>query len=599
MIKPEPIAGEAYWQLGKHSRHLHTLKNQMTKLAEEVGEHVTAHEVLARCVSAKNEMHSIRGYSPNQWAFGSNPDRLCSTLTCHEHLPTMTTDDESFHENIKMMARARELFIHADSVRKLLRVSTLQSRKQQVFETGMLVYYYRKGKSFGAKIRGKWHGPARVLFVEKTTDDNRSRGGSIIWVGHGTVLLRCAPEQLQPVTKDVSSLDSEINGPFSPDEFMKDKHMYHDLMKDADQLNDVVCDEDEDANAWHQDPNNMRFQQDGELMDGPATRVRLNQKTRFESSDLDRISRNPPNPDSHGVPGSPSSECQGSSRKPADRGLQEHESRRAGADDTTSRSPSRNDVPRGMGDSDQVRDMVRRETPSTTAVDGISSLHRAQGRRARERSRSPKATHSSRRSRSKYRQAQEGEEEGEASSSSRHQASGVRGGGGHRMDGASERREEPSETGDPGAHAGSHQSDEHDAAHEHAPGANRAEQESVSERATKRDNATIDAGEDSQHKRLKTHFQKKQKVCEIILTVGPRDVHYDKQHGKSGSWVINTKTKRAAEVNIRDLNDHEHAQFREAKGKEIRSYMENAAVDICGCKGIDPKRIMGMRWILT
>ena len=111
MIQMVPIPGEAYWQVGKHSRHLHTLKQQMTKLAEDVGEEVSVKEILALCVSAKNEVHAIRGYSPNQWAFGQNSDRIFSYLNCYDCLPNMSQQEPSFHENIKKMALAREVFI--------------------------------------------------------------------------------------------------------------------------------------------------------------------------------------------------------------------------------------------------------------------------------------------------------------------------------------------------------------------------------------------------------------------------------------------------------------------------------------------------------
>ena len=105
----------------------------------------------------------------------------------------MSQENPSFHENIKKMSRAREVFIRCDSERKLARAATLKSRRQQEFETGMLVYYYRKGRGSRAKIRGQWHGPARVLFQEKTSQGERSNQGSIVWISHGTVLLRCAP----------------------------------------------------------------------------------------------------------------------------------------------------------------------------------------------------------------------------------------------------------------------------------------------------------------------------------------------------------------------------------------------------------------------
>ena len=120
-----------------------------TKLAEELGDDVSAKEILALSVSAKNELHAIKGYSPNQWAFGQNPERVWSFLNCYEHLPSMSSEEPTFHENIKRMAMAREVFIRCDSERRLQRVALLKSRKQQVFQSGDLVYYYRKGRGSG------------------------------------------------------------------------------------------------------------------------------------------------------------------------------------------------------------------------------------------------------------------------------------------------------------------------------------------------------------------------------------------------------------------------------------------------------------------
>ena len=293
MIQVSPIAGEAYWQIGKHSRHLHTLKQQMLKLAEDLPKETSCKEILALCVSAKNEMHAIKGYSPNQWAFGQNSDRIDSTLNCYHHLPSMSTSDPSFHENIKKMSKARELFIQVDSERKLIRAADLKSRKVQEFETGMLVYYYRKGRGFGAKVRGQWHGPARVLFIEKTTQGDRGSPGSIIWISHGTHLLRCAPEQLQPVCRDLSSVDQLVNGPFSPDEFLQGKHGYYDLFGEKDQLNDEATGVDD--TAWNHNPDNMDLFQDDPSTnpEGPLRRLRFKQKGNYQSSDLDRVVTHP------------------------------------------------------------------------------------------------------------------------------------------------------------------------------------------------------------------------------------------------------------------------------------------------------------------
>ena len=79
-IKYQFIAGEAAWQLGKHSRHLEVLKENMSLLALEPGPEVSAEEILNLSLSAKNSLHNLKGYSPHQWAFGKNKVQMGSWL---------------------------------------------------------------------------------------------------------------------------------------------------------------------------------------------------------------------------------------------------------------------------------------------------------------------------------------------------------------------------------------------------------------------------------------------------------------------------------------------------------------------------------------
>ena len=86
-MKLEPIAAESAWQGGKHSKHLQTLKEQLNLLCMEIGDSFGLEQLLALAVSAKNNMHNIRGYSPNQWAFGQNHSRISSFLENTNNLP--------------------------------------------------------------------------------------------------------------------------------------------------------------------------------------------------------------------------------------------------------------------------------------------------------------------------------------------------------------------------------------------------------------------------------------------------------------------------------------------------------------------------------
>lgn len=86
-MKLEPIAAESAWQGGKHSKHLQTLKEQLNLLCMEIGDGFGLEQLLALAVSAKNNMHNIRGYSPNQWAFGQNHSKISSFLENTNNLP--------------------------------------------------------------------------------------------------------------------------------------------------------------------------------------------------------------------------------------------------------------------------------------------------------------------------------------------------------------------------------------------------------------------------------------------------------------------------------------------------------------------------------
>ena len=65
-IQVSVIAGEAGWQMGKHSRHLEVLKENMTLLSSELGEDTKVDKLLGLSLAAKNELHQVAIYSPNR-----------------------------------------------------------------------------------------------------------------------------------------------------------------------------------------------------------------------------------------------------------------------------------------------------------------------------------------------------------------------------------------------------------------------------------------------------------------------------------------------------------------------------------------------------
>ena len=252
-IRVSVIAGEAAWQVGKHSRHLEVLKENMSLLSSELGSTVKSEELLALSLAAKNEMHNIKGYSPNQWVFGQDKTRVQSYLQNGSNLATTSLRErsETFEESLERSNQAQQTFLKADSRRRVLRAARGRARKHQTFEVGQLVYFYRKGRNNTSRFEAGWHGPARVLAIEKqgSTENNQAQG-SIVWIVHATVLYRCAPEQLRDVPQSVQETYGIICEPLSPLEELRragNRANYRDISQD-------LCQEPEDSEIHDLEP---------------------------------------------------------------------------------------------------------------------------------------------------------------------------------------------------------------------------------------------------------------------------------------------------------------------------------------------------------
>ena len=64
-------------------------------------------------------------------------------------------------------------------------------------------------------------------------------------------------------------------------------------------------------------------------------------------------------------------------------------------------------------------------------------------------------------------------------------------------------------------------------------------------------------------------------------------------------YNVSIDRKRCVEVCERKLNDQDRALFREAKQKELQSWLEHRVFEIVARKGVDMKRAMGARCVLT
>lgn len=700
-IQIQVIAGEAAWQVGKHSRHLETLKETMSLLAMENPPETSSEDLLALALSAKNGLHQIKGYTPNQWVFGQEKDQVGSWLQYGNHLPMTSRryHDRSFEQNIQDMQKARETFLKVDARRRILRAEKGKARKAEIFEPGQLVYFYRKGKNATSRRENGWYGPARVVAVEKTgTNETNQTQGSVIWVTHGVVLYRCAPEQLRKVTGHLQNISDEFRTKTVLEEIREagNKANYRDISKEVDEW-------DQDDETHEIEP---RFivnpSHDTATLDQDSPPLK---RARFKQSQHGQPIPHCPVEDARSAAGSGQQEgsLPGGSRE-----VSSHEDRGTGSRLGERRSSSKEDMSGSLHQQSGVRDLasaasagepkVRQHpgvcTPSadgeqhrgerrisrqeeghnTTAGDG--SIHpqakgdfwrRADTVRSRqrvERSESAKSRpHASREPATAGRDDGHDEEHGHGISGHEQPSAGTQSDDREpagsdspnlqrdhadardtaeprrEVDGVRESRQEPEVRGQMSrlrsrSPRGSRcdalgtfpvdirpdlfpisedmtQSECVENTDSSEEIGNIIPQMKETEHGCFGENVKLGCFERNGNEKKSSdvsnpdvlacfwqQVQRGQEVCEIHFELAPRDVHQVSRNGVK-EWKINDKPKKRAEVQFRQLNDHDKLSFLEAMKKELGSYLDHEAVEIASKAGVDRNRVMGMRWVLT
>ena len=80
--------------------------------------------------------------------------------------------------------------------------------------------------------------------------------------------------------------------------------------------------------------------------------------------------------------------------------------------------------------------------------------------------------------------------------------------------------------------------------------------------------------------------------------MAPRDIHARKRNGVT-DWVFNQKSKKHAEVYMRKMKPKVQASFKKAMHTEVDSFLEREAIVIAIRAGVDPRKILNIRWALT
>ena len=202
-IKPILTAGP--WQRGRVERHGGIIKEMLSRVDAEkpIRNETELDRALSQCFRAKNTLASTNGYSPEQAVLGRST-RLPASILGDQDDPSrlLATDTgpeaDRFRAALELRTLARKAFVDSDNSQAIRRALLRKSRGIPIeWQCGQPCMFWDKRKAPNMLERGKWCGPAQVILVESKT---------IVWVSHMNRLLRCARDNLRPVSlRELSS----------------------------------------------------------------------------------------------------------------------------------------------------------------------------------------------------------------------------------------------------------------------------------------------------------------------------------------------------------------------------------------------------------
>ena len=155
-----------------------------------------------------NRMPNVQGYSPLQWTLGYNP-HVPGLLMEEELNPTQLHPTEAFKMKLNYQQIATKSISQANNDDRLRRALLRRySGSKHALQTGDLCFYWRDNVNSqrpGPKI--SWKGPATIVMTEQEPHE-------VLWLVHGTTLLRASPEHVKPVLpQDHTSTTISIQQP--------------------------------------------------------------------------------------------------------------------------------------------------------------------------------------------------------------------------------------------------------------------------------------------------------------------------------------------------------------------------------------------------
>lgn len=215
--------GEAHWQLGGVETAVRTVKNLMKRFRFDFPDLDPA-TIGALAASMHNHHSRVRGYSPNQWAFGfdPNPEGDLDFVNPMDVNHDRGTVPEQFWHMHKVRDKASSIWKQEKAKETWSKLTNTISRKAHLFQVGDWVCIWRTA-TFKARKKGpdyspepRFVGPGRIAMIEPHV----FAGGQshVIHVIMGTKIWRCAPEQLRlasesEVTWEILGKGSKLSRP--------------------------------------------------------------------------------------------------------------------------------------------------------------------------------------------------------------------------------------------------------------------------------------------------------------------------------------------------------------------------------------------------
>ena len=113
-------------------------------------------------------------------------------MSSHAVTEGVDLEAELHKQRLELRCMARKAFWEADNSETLRRAMLRRSHPMRgPFHPGDWVLYWVRKTSPNRLASGRWHGPGRVICQE---------GSSVVWISHGTTVLRCPPENVRPAS---------------------------------------------------------------------------------------------------------------------------------------------------------------------------------------------------------------------------------------------------------------------------------------------------------------------------------------------------------------------------------------------------------------